>query len=246
MRRSGSWLVGVCCVASGVTEAQARDSAQGRVRAVEEKGFVFHPSVQRAMALRFAIGINYDAIDPAVLASVNANAPQLTVDVRVGSGRGWSVKGHLNSKLLSSELLLGVSYAWRVGSWSLEGTFGAGAYLGTQHELDFDVLFLWCEYRPELSVGQAFGSMAISARGTLILMGPQSMQLGGATGQFDDSDALVGHSEMLLVENTTGSNAVWYFGAGAMTARAHYSYFLPFADAPGFYTYPRLVAGYEF
>jgi hypothetical protein len=88
--------------------------------------------------------------------------------------------------------------------------------------------------------------LAISARGTLILMGPQSMQLGGATGQFDDSDGLVGHSEMLLVENTTGSNAVWYFGAGAMTARAFYAFWLPFPDAPGFYTYPRLVAGYEF
>jgi hypothetical protein len=238
--------VGAYCVAIGATEAQARDSAQGRVQAVERQGFVFHPSVQRAMAFRLAVGVNYDAIDPAVLASKNANVPQLTVDARAGIGRGWSIKGHLNSKLLSSELLLGASYALRAGSWSLEGTLGAGAYLGTLHELDFDVLFLWCEYRPELSVGQAFGNMAISARGTLILRGPQSMRLSGATGQFDDADALVGHSEMLLVENTTGSNAVWYFGAGVMTARAYYAFWLPFPDVPGFYTYPRLVAGYEF
>lgn len=246
MRRSVCCLVGVCWGAFGIAAAEARDLAQGRVQAAEKKGFVFYPSVQRSMAFRLAVGASYDAIDPGVLASVHANVPKLTVDARAGLGRGWSIKAHLNSKLLISELLLGASYAWRAGTWSLEGTFSAGGYLGTLRELDFDVRFTSCEYRPELSVGHAFSDMALTARGTLFLMGPRVMHVAGIAGQFDDSDALVGHSEMLLVENTTAANAVWYLGAGAMTARAYYSFWLPFPDAPGFYTYPRVVAGYEF
>jgi hypothetical protein len=51
---------------------------------------------------------------------------------------------------------------------------------------------------------------------------------------------------MLYAENTTKSGSVWYFGAGAMTTRAHYAFWVLFPDSPSLYTYPRVVAGYEY
>ena len=142
--------------------------------------------------------------------------------------------------------MVGGSYAWHAGNWSLEGTMTVGAYIGKLGQIGFDTLLLSPEYRPELALGFDLGNIALSLRGSVMLMGPEKVWVGDSTGGLDNSNAFVGHSEMLFVENTTKSNGVWYFGAGAMTTRAYYALWLLFPDSPGLFTYPRIVAGYEF
>jgi len=224
------------------------DQGLSKIQQVAKKGFTFFPSVQDPGAFRFTLGAYYDAIDPSVVYGFNVRVPQVSLDARYGLGSGWSLKGHFNSMLITTELLLGASYAWHpAGRWSLEATFTAGVYLGKLGSAGFDVVLLSPEYRPELALGYELNkSVALTARGTVMLMGPETLRVGDSWGGLDNSNAFVGHSEMLFVENTTSSNSVWYFGAGAMTTRAYYAMWLLFPDSPALFTYPRVVAGYEF
>src|SRR6185295_19514012 len=182
-----------------------------------KKGFTFFPSVQDPGAFRFTLGAYYDAIDPSVVYGFNVRVPQVSLDARYGLGSGWSLKGHFNSMFITTELLLGASYAWHpAGRWSLEATFTAGAYLGKLGSAGFDVVLLSPEYRPELALGYELGTVALTLRGSVMLMGPETLRVGDSWGGLDNSNAFVGHSEMLFVENTTESNGVWYFGVGSM------------------------------
>jgi hypothetical protein len=218
-----------------------------KIQQVAKKGFTFFPSVQDPGAFRFTLGAYYDAIDPSVVYGFNVRVPQISLDARYGLGSGWSLKGHFNSMLITTELLLGASYAWHpAGKWSLEATFTAGAYLGKLGSAGFDVVLLSPEYRPEVALGYELGTVALTLRGSVMLMGPETLRVGDTWGGLDNSNAFVGHSEMLFVENTTSANGVWYFGAGAMTTRAYYAMWLLFPDSPALFTYPRVVAGYEF
>ena len=220
------------------------------------KGFIFHPSTTDLYAFRLAVGAFYDAIDPAVMYGFNLRVPQVTLDARYGLGKGWAVKGHLNTMLATTELLFGAGYAWRTGDWSVGLDASVGVYFGTLGGLSsavsgsarfgFAALFISPEYRPEITVGYDFGDVALSLRGTVLLMGPETTRVGEIWAGLDNSNAFAGHSEMLYVENTTGSNSVWYFGLGAMTTRSYYALWVMFPDTPGLYTYPRVVAGYEF
>ena len=210
------------------------------------KGFIFFPSTTELSSFRFALGAFYDAIDPAVMYGFNFRLPQLTVDARYGLGKGWALKGHFNSYLVTTELLLGGGYAAHFGDWSLEGDMSVGIYVGQLAQFGFDATLFSPEYRPEVTLGYDFGDIAFSLRGSLLLMGPERVRVGEIWGGLDNSNAFVGHSEMLYVENTTSSNSVWYFGIGAMTTRSYYALWLLFPDTPGFFTYPRIVAGYEF
>ena len=224
------------------------DQGLSKIQQVARKGFTFFPSVQDPGAFRFTLGAYYDAIDPSVVYGFNVRVPQVSLDARYGLGDGWSLKGHFNSMLITTELLFGASYAWHAGKkWSLEGTFTAGVYLGKLGQAGFDVVLLSPEYRPELALGyELHKSVALTLRGTVMLMGPETLRVGDSWGSLDNSNAFVGHSEMLFVENTTSGNGVWYFGAGAMTTRAYYAMWLLFPDSPALFTYPRVVAGYEF
>jgi hypothetical protein len=222
------------------------DAGLSRIQQVAKKGFTFFPSIQDAGSFRLAVGAHYDAIDPAVVYGFNVRVPQVSVDARFGLGDGWSLKGHFNSMLITTELLLGASYAGHFGKWSLEGSFTAGAYLGKLGQAGFDVVLLSPEYRPEVALGYELGSIALTLRGSIMLMGPETLRVGDTWGGLDNSHAFVGHSEMLFVENTTQSNGVWYFGVGSMTTRAYYALWLLFPDSPALFTYPRVVAGYEF
>jgi hypothetical protein len=229
-----------------VPDAPGPNAGLTRVQQVAKKGFIFQPSIQDPGAFRAAVGAFYDAIDPAVMYGFNVRVPQVTVDMRWGLGQGWSIKAHVNSIFIINELLAGASYAWRGDNWSLEGTMTVGAYIGKFGQVGFDALLVSPEYRPELALGYDLGKIALTLRGSLMFMGPERVSVGDATGGLDNSNAFVGHSEMLFVENTTKSNGVWYFGVGAMTTRAYYALWLLFPDSPGLFTYPRIVAGYEF
>ncbi|HEX5099593.1 MAG TPA: hypothetical protein VFV94_08845 [Polyangiaceae bacterium] len=222
------------------------DAGLSRIQEVAKKGFTFFPSIQDPGRFRIAVGAYYDAIDPAVVYGMNVRVPQVSVDARLGLGDGWSLKAHLNSMYITTELLLGASYAGHFGNWSLEGTFTAGVYLGKLDSGGFDVVLLSPEYRPELALGYELGKVALTLRGSVMLMGPETVRVGDTWGGLDNSHAFVGHSEMLFVENTTQSNSVWYFGVGSMTTRAYYAMWLLFPDSPALFTYPRVVAGYEF
>jgi hypothetical protein len=218
-----------------------------RVSRVESgKGFIFHPSTQQTNAFRFALGGLYDAIDPAVMYGIELRVPQLTVDARYGLGAGWSLKGHFNSMFITNELLLGASYGGAIGRWSLEGTASVGVYFGKLAQLAFDAALISPEYRPELAVGYDMGKIALSLRGSLLLMGPERARIGDIWAGLDNSNLFVGHSEMIYVENPTSSGGVWYFGLGAMTTRAYYQFWVLFPDSPALFTYARTVAGYEF
>jgi hypothetical protein len=219
------------------------------------RGFLFYPSTPKPGTFRFALGANYDAIDPAVMYGMSLRLPQLTVDAVDWLGKGWSIKGHLNTMIVVNELLFGVGYTMRSRPWSLEISASVGMYLGTLGSIfgdtgegvaGFNALFIAPQYRPELTIGYDFGKIAVSLRGSLLLMGPERTKVGGVWGGFDNSNLFAGHSEMLYVENTTRRGSVWYFGAGAMTTRAYYAMWLLFPDSPGLYTYPRITVGYEY
>ena len=210
------------------------------------RGFAFHPSTPPLHAFRFALGGYWDAIDPQVMYGYELRLPQVSVDARYGLGKGFSLGGHLNSMFVLSELTVGGRFAYRADRWSLEGALSAGVYVGKLAQFGFDALLIAPEYKPEVTLGWDLGSVALSLRGTLIFMGPERARVGEVWGGFDNSNAFVGHSEMLYVENTTSTDAIWYFGLGAVTSRAYYALWLLFPDSPALFTYPRIVAGYEF
>jgi|RhiMethySRZTD1v2_1073278.scaffolds.fasta_scaffold07952_5 hypothetical protein len=219
--------------------ARVREAALGQ-------GFVFHPSTTPVNAFRFGLGGLYDAIDPQVMYGIQVRVPQFTADARYGLGAGWSIKGHFNSMYVTNELLLGPAYSWRGGRWSIEGAASVGVYFGKLASFDFDAALISPEYRPEVAVGYDFGNIAVTARGSVLLMGPNRARVGDIWGGLDNSNLFVGHSEMIYVENPTGSGGVWYFGLGAMTTRAYYQFWVLFPDSPALFTYARTVAGYEF
>jgi len=210
------------------------------------RGFAYYPSAPTPGAFRLAIGAYYDAIDPAVMYGMNFRLPQFSMDARWGLGDGWSLKGHLNTMFVTNELLFGGSYAQHLGRWSWEATLSAGIFVGKLGQFGFDALLLSPEYRPEVALGYDMGGIALSFRGSLLLMGPERVKVGEVWGGLDNSSLFVGHSEMVYVENTTDDDSIWYFGAGVMTTRAYYALWVLFPDSPSLYTYPRLVAGYEF
>ena len=231
--------------------APAPASTPQGVKSVEtvgkERGFLFYPSAPPAGKMRFSLGATYDFIDPAVMYGMNIRFPQLALDFQDSLGKGFQFKAHINSMLITTEALVGVGYNWRGdGPWSVGGAFSAGLFMGKLGGFGFDALVLGAEYRPELTVGYDLGDIALSLRGSLILIGPERARVGELWGGFQDSSLFVGHSEILYVENTTKSGSVWYFGAGAMTTRAHYAFWVLFPDSPALYTYPRVVAGYEY
>jgi len=210
------------------------------------RGFAFYPSTPPLHAFRFTLGGYYDAIDPAVMYGMNFRLPQVSLDARYGLGGGWSLKGHLNSMFVVSELLFGGSYAQSMGRWSWEATLSAGVFFGKLGQFGFDAVLVSPEYRPELAIGYDLGDVALSLRGSLILMGPERVRVGEVWGGLDNASLFTGHSEMLYVENTTEDDSIWYFGLGVMTTRAYYALWVLFPDSPAFFTYPRVVAGYEF
>jgi len=236
----------------GVAPGAAAHAAPGDAASVDEvaksRGFLFYPSASTAPSgsVRFAIGGSYDAIDPQVMYGVSARLPQLTLDVQGALGKGFSLEGHFNTMLVTTEALVGVGYAWRVRRWSFEVSTSVGLYVGRLGSFGFDAWLLAPEVRPEVTVGYDFGHIAVSLRGSLFLMGPERAIVGDVSGGLDNSNPFVGHSEMIHVENTTRGGSVWYFGAGLLTTRAYYALWLLFPDSPSLYTYPRIVVGYEF
>jgi len=231
--------------------APAPASAPRGVKSVEEvantRGFLFYPSAPPAGKMRFSLGATYDAIDPAVMYGMSIRFPQLALDFQDSLGKGFLFKAHINTMLITNEALVGLAYNWHgAGPWSFGAAVNAGMFLGKLGQLGFDALTIGVEYRPELTVGYSLGDIALSLRGSLILIGPEQARVGELWGGFDNPNLFTGHSEILYVENTTRSGSVWYFGAGAMTTRAHYAFWVLFPDSPSLYTYPRVVAGYEY
>lgn len=218
------------------------------------RGFLFYPSTPTAGTFRFALGASYDAVDPAVVYGMTFRFPQLTLDAIGWLGNGWSLKGHINSMIVLNEFLFGAGYTFGSGPLSLEIDASVGVYVGSVGAViggtsgvgGFNALFVAPEYRPELTLGYDFGKLAVSLRGSLLLMGPERARVGDTWGGFDNAHLFAGHSEMLYVENTTKRSSVWYFGAGAMTTRAYYALWILFPDSPALYTYPRMVVGYEY
>jgi hypothetical protein len=234
---------------AGVEPAESGPDEAPSTRVVTdsvEQGFIFHPSMPRLHAFRFAVGGFYDAIDPAVMYGYNVRVPQVTLDARYGLGKGFSLGAHLNSMFVMSELSVGGSLARRLDRWSVEVAASVGVYVGKLAQFGFDALLIAPEYKPEVAVGYDLGDIAISLRANLLLMGPEQVRIGEVWGGLDNSNLFVGHSEMLYVENATRGGGAWYFGAGLLTARAYYALWLLFPDSPALFTYPRVVAGYEF
>ena len=211
------------------------------------KGFIFHPSEPQAGKFRFAIGGLYDAVDPAVMYGMDLRVPRLTMDARLGLGSGWSLKGHLDTMVVTNEILLGGAYGWHSGRWSLEGALSAGVLLGKLEQFAFNAIFIAPQYRPEVTIGYEIADgVSLSLRGAVLLAGPERAQVGDIWGGFDNANIFLGHTETILVENTTSKGSVWYFGFGAQTTRAYYQLWLLFPDSPGLYTYARVMGGYEF
>jgi hypothetical protein len=229
-----------------VPSAAAAEDETPVMRQQSDRGFLFFPSRRQLYAFRWGLGAFYDAIDPQVMYGYVVRVPQVTVDGRYGLRGGWSLAGHLNSMLATTEILLGLGHTWTRERWSFEAMGSVGIYVGTLHEFAFDALLLSPQYRPEVAVGYDFGSIAVSLRASVILMGPISVDVGGVKGGLDNTSIFTGHSEMVYVENTTQGSGIWYFGAGVLTTRAYYAMWALFPDAPALFTYPRLTAGYAF
>jgi hypothetical protein len=233
--------------AANLGEAPSLPIENDRVRRAQiGQGFTFHPSLTSVNAFRVGIGGMYDAIDPQVMYGIQVRVPQFAADARYGLGKGWSIKGHFNSMFVTNELLLGPSVSWASGRFSVEGTASVGVYYGKLAQLSFDAALISPEYRPEFAVGYDLGNIALTARGSVLLMGPDRARVGDIWAGLDNSNLFVGHSEMIYVENPTRGGGVWYFGVGAMTTRAYYQFWVLFPDSPALFTYARTVAGYEF
>jgi hypothetical protein len=231
-----------------VTDVAAAEGASPlTVQTVAEtRGFTFYPSEAESGAFRLALGGMFDAVDPQVMYGYQLRAPQLAVDARYGLPDGWSLRGHLNSMLVSNDLLVGVSFARHVQRFSVEVSASAGVFVGKLGMFGFDSLMVAPQYRPELAVGYDLGDIAISLRGSLLLMGPEQVRVGDVWGGLDNASLFAGHSEMLYVENVSQDGSLWYFGFGLLTARAYYAMWLLFPDSPALFTYPRIAGGYEF
>ena len=244
----GSLLATPVCaeVVSDTGTAQKRHHGTLVGQVADTQGFLFYPSAAPAGAYRFALGGSFDAIDPEVMYGASLRFPQLTLDAIRALGGGFSLKAHLNSMLVTTELLFGAGFAFGDRPWSFEASASVGIYVGRLDAFGFDAWLLAPEYRPELTAGYDFGELAVSLRASLLLMGPERANVGGVWGELDNSSVFVGHSEMLYVENPTKSHSVWYFGAGVLTTRAYYAFWVLFPDSPALYTYPRVVAGYEY
>jgi hypothetical protein len=232
---------------TGKPAAKAPSGVQSVEQVASQRGFLYYPSAPPAGKMRFSLGATYDAIDPAVMYGMSIRFPQLALDFQDSLGKGFLFKAHINSMLITNEVLVGLAYNWQgPGPWSFGAAVNAGMFLGKLGQLGFDALTIGAEYRPELTVGYSLGDIALSLRGSLILIGPERARVGELWGGFDNPNLFTGHSEILYVENTTRSGSVWYFGAGAMTTRAHYAFWVLFPYSPALYTYPRVVAGYEY
>jgi hypothetical protein len=235
---------------TGETPADAPPCNSAEAGLVEQHatqpGLAFQPSTPGLYDFRFALGGYYDAIDPQVMYGLEFRIPQLSLDARYGLGSGWSLTGHFNSMFVTNELLIGGAFAQRFGAWSYEVRASAGVYLGKLGQFGFDALVIAPQYRPELAVGYALGEVALSLRGSLLLMSSERVRIGDVWGGLDNASVFVGHSEMLFVENPMHNGSAWYFGLGLMTTRAYYAFWVLFPDSPALFTYPRMVAGYEF
>jgi len=241
----------LCRSANAAETAKPPAPAPSGAKSVEEvatqRGFLYYPAAPPAGKMRFSLGATYDAIDPAVMYGMSVRFPQLALDFQDSLGKGFLFKAHINTMLVTNEALVGIGYNWHAGGpWSVGAAVSAGVFLGKLGGFGFDALTIGAEYRPELTIGYSLGDVALSLRGSLILIGPERARVGELWGGFDNPNLFTGHSEILYVENTTRGGSVWYFGAGAMTTRAHYAFWVLFPDSPGLYTYPRLVAGYEY
>jgi hypothetical protein len=225
---------------------EARSSTLTVLEVAEGRGFTFYPSEPPSGAFRLAIGGSFDAVDPQVMYGYRLRIPQFSLDARLGLSNGWSLRGHLNTMLVSNELLVGGSYATHVGRWSLEASASVGVFLGKLGSFGFNALLIAPQYRPELAVGHDFGDIAVTLRGSLLLMGPERVQVGDVWGGLDNDSLFAGHSEMLYVENVIQDGSLWYFGLGLLTTRAYYQMWLLFPDSPALFTYPRIAGGYEF
>jgi hypothetical protein len=232
---------------TGKPAAPATTGVKSVTEVAQQRGFLYYPSAPPAGKMRFALGATYDAIDPAVMYGMSMRFPQLALDFQDSLGKGFLFKAHINTMLITNEALVGLGYNWHGGGpWSFGAAFNAGVFLGKLGQVGFDALTIGVEYRPEVTIGYSFGDVALSLRGSVILIGPERARVGELWGGFDNNNLFTGHSEILTVENTTRSGSVWYFGAGAMTTRAHYAFWVLFPDSPALYTYPRVVAGYEY
>ena len=242
--RGGTAAARPCQGETGAGSAPC-DSQEGGL--VEEHatrpGLAFQPSVPALHDFRFAIGGYYDAIDPQLMYGMEFRFPQLSLDARYGLGAGWSLVGHFNSMFVTNELLIGGAFAQRFGDWSYELRASAGVYLGKLGQFGFDALLIAPQYRPELTVGYALGNIALSLRGSLLLMSSERVRIGDVWGGLDNANPFVGHSEMLFVENPMHNGSAWYY---VETTRAYYAFWVLFPDSPALFTYPRMVAGYEF
>src|SRR6187551_3123639 len=85
---------------SPVAPGDARDS----------QGLSFHPLTPDAGRFRVAAGMQFDALDPQAIYGMEPRIPQFTADLKVGLGKGWFALGHINTIIVSTEVLAGGGY----------------------------------------------------------------------------------------------------------------------------------------
>ena len=113
--------------------AQPAAPVPSGVKSVEEvanqKGFLYYPSAPPAGKTRFSLGATYDAIDPSVMYGMSIRFPQLALDFQDPLGKGFLFKAHINTMLITNEVLVGIGYNWHgSGPWSLGGALSAGMF----------------------------------------------------------------------------------------------------------------------
>jgi hypothetical protein len=207
---------------------------------------IFHPLAPSFARGRFALGMQFDAVDPSVVYGMEPRVPQFTFDGKFGLGKSWSLEGHVNTLVVANEILVGVGHSIGEAPVRLELALLAGMSLGFLNNFGFEATYFAPQLRPQVTLGFESFDTFFSLQGALMLGYPHTASVGDVTAQLDVPGPLLGVSGLLCVENRIPNHGVWYFGGGVVSARAFYQIWLLFPDAPGFTTYPRLVAGYEF
>jgi hypothetical protein len=208
---------------------------------------IFDAGRGRRGQVTVAIGGLVDALDPRSAAGATLRVPQLTSDVRVGLGTGWSAVAHLNTIVAINEIDLGLSWSFPIcGKLRGLAQFQAGVFVGMLGSFGFESTVVAPEFRPLVGVSLPVGTMRWSLRGEILFAGPYVATLGEVSDTLATPPPVANWNIALVLENLMKNNRLWYSGLMIMASTASYQNWLLFPDTSQYDYYPRLVAGYEF
>ncbi len=246
-------LIGVLAVGLLATAERAHADApppEAAERAPLGK-LVFHPEGPGKGRVALSLGILWDYPPQRVVEGQISAFPMAEINLRIGLPLGFSALSRIQTAVVTNEVMIGASWTHVFddipGSPSLSLRALGGAGFGGLVGFGFDAFLYQFLLRTGVAVGWKWRAQEIgfTVREEIVVSTPQTAIFGGSSTRVADG-RLVGAETAIIVENPVHGGGNWYFGAGAMIARASYALWLPFAADEAFVAYPRFFAGYGF